>query len=215
MLGGRHFPGCGPCPIVREPGRPAAGRWPALPPGGRHWKKMSRPPSSGRRKPEPLGFEIGDHAARLFASRRLGSGFLPLSPEACEGRLLLSPTALLDQRQVGFAPVRGGGSVGILRPGLRFRASSNNRFCFAFKISSRMSMPALRSGRRGLLPTGTLLLGGGLRSLFFRLPITMLVTNFFSPWSSNLMTMRFVAAGHHRSQAEPLVFDLSALREGV
>ena len=32
--------------------------------------------------------------------------------------------------------------------------------------------------------------GGGCRSLFFNCPITMLVTNFFSPWSSNLITIR-------------------------
>ncbi len=78
---------------------------------------------------EALGFEIGHHRAGLFARWRFG-GRLPGLRGGLRGPADLIADALLDQGQVGFRPIgrMAVSSVGILRSGLRFRASSNIRF---------------------------------------------------------------------------------------
>ena len=66
--------------------------------------------------------------------------------------------------------------------GFRFRASSNIRFWRAFN-ESILDLPAAVTPWRGatFFLREPFFSAGGCRSLFFKLPITMLVTNFFSP----------------------------------
>ena len=81
---------------------------------------------------EAFGFEIGDHDPRLLAGRNFARAS-PLSAAGLAGRLVLSPTpCLIKARSASVHSVAGFVSAGILRSGLRFRASSNNRFWRAF-----------------------------------------------------------------------------------
>src|SRR5258706_10566295 len=153
--------------ITRVPGRRSV----ASPSTRRDtWKKMSRPPSSGRRKPKPLASKC---VTTLPACSPVGASPLasPASAAAWAGRLDLSPTPCLIKARSASDQADGDGiSTGIFSSGLRFRASSNNLFWRAFNENILENQCCSRRQRRdGLLPAGALLLGG-------RLPVALLQT---------------------------------------
>src|SRR5690349_2708094 len=95
---------------------------------------MSLPPSSGLRKPKPLASKYVTTAPDC-SPVGASEDDSPDSEEACAGLLLLSPTpCLIRARSASVHSVDDGVSVGILRSGLRFRASSNILFWRAFKL---------------------------------------------------------------------------------
>ena len=137
----------------------------------------------GAQKAEALGLEIRDDRAGLLAGGRFRGGVSarPVDPEACGGLLVLSPTpCLIRARSASDQSAGGWLSAGILRSGLRFRASSNILFWRAFK---RIILDTRAYAVAGavFLRRAPFFSAGGCRSLFFKLPITIPVTNFFSP----------------------------------
>src|SRR5450755_3313155 len=97
------------------------------------WKNTSLPPLSGRMKPNPLSskyltIEPVCSPEVHEAPSELGAAW----PE--EGRLVLSPTPCLSKaKSDSVRSFERAFSVGILRLGFFLWASSNSRFCIAFK----------------------------------------------------------------------------------
>jgi hypothetical protein len=75
----------------------------------------------GSQESKPLGLEVRYHAAWLLAGGRFLGGFASSASSGRAGRLIAD--ALLDEREIGFRPIAGGGSfsrdfkLGIALPG--------------------------------------------------------------------------------------------------
>src|SRR5664279_961660 len=118
---------------------------------------MSLPPSSGRRNPKPLASK---YVTTLPLCSPVGASPVasPVAAAGVAGRLVLSPTPCFTNWRSASDQFAGGlFSDGILRSGLRLRASSNNRFWLAFNESVLEILPLRRSGRDGLLLARALL----------------------------------------------------------